>query len=206
MFSARLKLISYPSREKQDRDPPGKRMPEPGSLGSHRGHLRLTATPRGLLQLLGHRLLRARLCPSIVLLEAHCKKQCGCWQQLQLALATRQGLARVQAWLPWHWTDRQTVILPLVTSALSWKICKWTTLTPQPQDGEMTTHFLTEVLQPFCFSLSNAKSVHLEPEHWTRKKENGKALLKVDYIYFSTHPPVADVSTEKGILLPFLSP
>lgn len=67
------------------------------------------------------------------------------------------------------------------------------------------THFFTEVLlsAPHFPTLT---LVHWEPEHWTRMKGNGRALLKADYIYFSTHPPVADVSTEKGILLSFLSP
>lgn len=99
MLSIRMKLIFlYPAREKHESDAPGQRMAEPGSPGSHGGHLRLTATPRGLLRPLGRRLLGAKTCPSIVLLEADKKTWSDCWQQLWLASAARRGRGWRESW------------------------------------------------------------------------------------------------------------
>lgn len=90
-FSARLKLVSQCSREKQ--------MAEPGSLGSHGGHLCLTASPRGLLQSLG--LPRARLCPSTAPLKL-VRSGVAAVAAVGLGYKVRQGLVRVLALLPWH--------------------------------------------------------------------------------------------------------
>lgn len=150
-FSARLKLISHSSREKQ--------MAEPGSLGSHGGHLSLAATP-GTAPIPRAQAALGQAVPIHSSAEAG-GQCCGCWHQLQLALATGWDRGWQGSWPGFpgtEQTDRQTVILPLLISVPSWKICTWTTLTSQPQQGEVTTHFLPELLQPFCTSLSNAKS------------------------------------------------
>lgn len=137
-------------------------MAEPGSLDSHRGHLHLTvtATPRGCSSSTGcsgascaYPWFYWKLVRSCVASGSRCR-----WPWLQGEAGAGEGPGLASLALD-RQTDRQTVVLPILISVLSWKICKWTTtLTPQPQHAEMTTHFFIEVLQPFCTSLSNAKS------------------------------------------------
>lgn len=54
----------------------------------------------------------------------------------------------------------------------------------------------TQSIQPFHTSSSH-DIAHWEPSYRTKMKENGKALLKVNYIYFSTHCLAVDASTRE---------
>ena len=57
-------------------------------------------------------------------------------------------------------------------------------------------HLSTQAIQPFHTSPPH-DIPHREPNYRTKMKENEKALLKVNYIYFSTHYLAVDVSTRE---------
>lgn len=178
-------------------------MAEPGSPGNHWGHFCPTATPRGLLRALGCRLLSAETCPSIVLPEAAKKTWFAC-------SAARWGRGWWGSWpgLPGAGqTDGQQLSATSHLSAFLKNMQTNNNINPHSPSTGGWSH--ASSLRSYSLSAPRFLSLSLvywEPQHWTKMKENGKAPLKVDYIYFSTHPPAVDVSTEKGILLSFLSP
>lgn len=174
MLCARLKPISYSSREKQECDTPEERMAEPGSLGSHGGHPHLTApNPQ-------HRLLRAGLWPSMVSPEAG-KKWCGCWLQ---GYKGREGLASLAL-------DRQTDSDPAASNlgALLKNLETHNNIYPIVPAWGDDTHFLTEVLQPFCTSLPNTKSSSLGTRALNQNEREWESIAQSRlYLLFNTSP------------------